>query len=61
VKFLRMLRDRITPGGAIVAHNVTNHAREMQDFLQAIKEDPGLETTFNELSAEGMSISIVRK
>ena len=61
VKFLRMLRDRMAPGGAIVAHNVTNHAREMMDFLQEIKEDPCLETTFNELSAEGMSISIVRK
>lgn len=60
VKFFHLLRDRIVPGGAIVAHNVTNYARDMEDFLEVIKSDPGLETTFNELSEEGMSISVVR-
>lgn len=60
VKFFHLLRDRIVPGGAIIAHNVTNYARDMKDFLEIIKSDPGLETTFNELSEEGMSISIVR-
>jgi hypothetical protein len=47
-------------GGAIVGHNVTNYARDMQDYLAAIQNDPGLETTFAELSAEGMCVSIVR-
>ena len=61
LKFLRLLKDRVLPGGAIIAHNVTNYARDMRDFLDAIKNDPHLETTFNELSAEGMSISIVQK
>ncbi|MGD9346972.1 MAG: class I SAM-dependent methyltransferase [Candidatus Aminicenantes bacterium] len=61
LKYLRLLKDRMRPGGAIIAHNVTNHARDMQDYLKAIKSDPVLETTFNEISAEGMSISIVKK
>lgn len=61
LKFFHLLRDRVKPGGAIVAHNVTNYARDMQDYLDAIRNDPGLETTFNELSGEGMSISIVRR
>jgi predicted O-methyltransferase YrrM len=60
VKFLRLLRNRVVTGGAIVGHNVTNYARDMQDYLAAIQNDPGLETTFAELSAEGMSVSIVR-
>lgn len=60
VKFFRLLRDRIVPGGAIIAHNVTNYARDMKDFLDVIKNDPGLETSFQELSEEGMSVSIVR-
>jgi predicted O-methyltransferase YrrM len=60
VKFLNLLRDRVVTGGAIVGHNVTNYARDMQDYLAAIQNDPGLETTFHELSAEGMSVSIVR-
>ena len=60
VKFFQLLRDRIVPGGAIIAHNVTNYARDMKDFLDVIKNDLGLETSFQELSEEGMSISIVR-
>jgi len=60
VKFLSLLRDRVVTGGAIVGHNVTNYARDMRDYLAAIQNDPGLETTFAELSAEGMSVSIVR-
>lgn len=61
LKYLNLLRDRVRPGGAIIAHNVTNYARDMKDYLQVIKNDPGLETTFNEISAEGMSVSIVKK
>jgi len=60
VKFLKMVRDRVIPGGVIIGHNVTNYARDMQDYLEAIRNDPGLATTFEELSAEGMSVSIVR-
>lgn len=61
VKFLRLLKDRILPGGAIVAHNVTNQAGDMQKFLEAIQNDSTLETTFHEISAEGFSVSIKRK
>jgi predicted O-methyltransferase YrrM/HEAT repeat protein len=60
MRFLEMLRGRVKPGGVIVAHNVTNYARDMQDFLKTIRDDPGLETTLHEISAEGMSISFVR-
>jgi predicted O-methyltransferase YrrM len=61
VKYLNLLRDRVLPGGVIIAHNVTNYARDMKEYLDAIKNDPGLDTTFSEISAEGMSISIIRK
>jgi predicted O-methyltransferase YrrM len=61
VKFFLLLKDRILPGGAIVAHNVTNYARDMQEFLEAIRNDPTLETTFHGISAEGFSLSIKRK
>ncbi|OGD17419.1 MAG: hypothetical protein A2V76_08035 [Candidatus Aminicenantes bacterium RBG_16_63_14] len=60
VKFLKLVRDRVVAGGVIVGHNVTNYARDMQDYLAAIRKDPGLETTFHGLSAEGMAVSIVR-
>lgn len=61
VRFLRLLKERVLPGGAIVAHNVTNYARDMQEFLEAIQNDPSLETTFHEISAEGFSVSIKRR
>jgi predicted O-methyltransferase YrrM len=61
IKYLKLIRDRIHPGGAIIAHNVTNYARDMKDYIEAIQNDPGLETTFHELSAEGFSLSIIRK
>ena len=60
VKFLKLVRDRVAAGGVIVGHNVTNYAQDMQDYLAAVRNDPGLETTFHELSAEGMSVSVVR-
>jgi predicted O-methyltransferase YrrM len=59
VRFLNLVRGRVVEGGAIVGHNVTNHAEDMQDYLAAIRNDAGLETTFHELSAEGISVSIV--
>jgi len=61
VKFLGMLRNRVVTGGAIIGHNVTNYASDMRDYLAAIRNDSGLETTFEELTIEGMSVSIVRR
>lgn len=57
-KFLKALKDRLKPGGALIGHNVTNAAREMKDFLDAIQNDPDFETTFHTVSAEGISVSI---
>lgn len=59
--FFNLLKDRINSGGAFVAHNVTNYARDMRDFLSAVQNDPGFETSFHEMSAEGFSMSIKRK
>jgi predicted O-methyltransferase YrrM len=61
VKFLHLLKDRISPGGAIIAHNVKNYARDMREFLVAIQSEPSFETTFYEISAEGFSVSLKRK
>jgi caffeoyl-CoA O-methyltransferase len=60
-KFFEILRERIIPGGALVAHNVANYARDMKDFLDAIQSDPDFETTFHPISAEGLSVSIKRR
>jgi caffeoyl-CoA O-methyltransferase len=59
-KFFEILKERIFPGGALVAHNVANYAQDMKDFLDAIQNDPDFETTFHRISAEGLSVSVKR-
>ena len=61
MEFLQLVRHRVKPGGVITAHNVLNAGREMQDFLDAIKSDQGLETKIVRISSAGVSISIVKK
>jgi len=60
-RFWKMLKDRIKSGGALIGHNVTNYARDMEDFLDAIRTDPDFTTTFHETSSEGISVSIRKK
>ena len=60
IKFLRMLRDRMVPGGAITAHNVISQDRGMKDFLYVIQKDPDFDTTIHESSPAGVSVSFVR-
>ncbi len=61
IDFFKLLRSRIKPGGAITAHNVSDLGSQMQDFLNAIREDSGLETKIIKSSNSGVSISIVKK
>jgi caffeoyl-CoA O-methyltransferase len=56
-RFLDVMLLRLDPGGLFLAHNVVNKQNEMRDFLDAIKNDPGLLTTIVTPSGEGMSVS----
>jgi caffeoyl-CoA O-methyltransferase len=60
-KYLQLVRKRVTEGGAITAHNVTGGSRrQMRDFLEAIENDPLLETTIHPLSGQGISVSFIK-
>jgi caffeoyl-CoA O-methyltransferase len=59
--FWELTKDRVRPGGAYTAHNVIAHENHMRDFLEAIRSDPGFETTFHEVSDAGVSVSIRRE
>jgi caffeoyl-CoA O-methyltransferase len=59
-RYLELVRNRVERGGAITAHNVISSARSMRDFLDAIQNDPGLETEIHRVSGQGISVSIVR-
>ncbi len=56
-KYFDLVIDKVRPGGVILAHNVINNARSMNDFLQKIKTDPRVRTEFLEESHQGLSIS----
>jgi caffeoyl-CoA O-methyltransferase len=58
LRYLRMVEPRITPGGVIMAHNVTDLPMLMEDFIQAVKIDPQLKTTFENPGPGGFSVSI---
>ena len=61
IKYLEMILPKMKPGGVITAHNVTSQGPSMRDFLEAIQNDPQLETTIDRSSRAGVSISFVRK
>src|SRR6187399_1269404 len=43
-RFFDMVYPRLDPGGLFLAHNVVNKASEMEPFLKAIQNHPGLFT-----------------
>jgi caffeoyl-CoA O-methyltransferase len=57
IRFWEMLRDRITTGGTITAHNVISQGNHMQGFLKAIQNDLDYETTIHEIGPAGISVS----
>jgi predicted O-methyltransferase YrrM len=57
-KFLDLLYPRITPGGAITAHNANSFVFRQPDFLKAIQTDPSLETKIVPTTSGGISLTI---
>ena len=61
INLLDLLYDRVKPGGTITAHNVINQGSQMKDFLDRIKNDPGLVTRIDRSSGSGISVSIKKE
>ena len=58
IKYLDMVLPMVPPGGVIMAHNVTNLRSSLLDFIERVKTDPQLKTTFVDPGAGGFSVSI---
>jgi predicted O-methyltransferase YrrM len=56
-RFFDIVYPRLDPGGLFLAHNVVNKAAEMEPFLKAIQNHPGLFTSVVSPGSEGMSVS----
>ena len=55
--YLRDVWPKVVPGGMFTAHNVTMRGSGIREFLDALKQLPDGETTFNNDSSAGLSIT----
>jgi caffeoyl-CoA O-methyltransferase len=58
VRYLQMVLPMVPPGGVIAAHNVTDLRSLLEDFIQAVKTNPQLSTTFVNAGPGGFSVSV---
>jgi len=56
--YFKKLLPLVRAGGLILAHNTTDLASEMQDYLKAITTDPNLETVFLHKETAGISVTL---
>ncbi len=58
LRYLQMVVPLVPSGGVIVAHNVTDLRSMLGDFIQAVKTDPRLKTSFENPGPGGFSVSV---
>lgn len=61
VRYLEMVLPRVPAGGVIVAHNIRDMAGSLQDFIERVRTDPQLKTSFVDPGPGGFSVSIKRR
>ena len=59
--YFTKLLPLVRPGGLILAHNTTDKASEMQDYLKAITNNPELETIFLYKQPSGLSVTLKKR
>ena len=59
--YLKKLLPLVRPGGLILAHNTTDLASEMQDYLKAVTNNPDMETIFLHKEAGGISVTLKKR
>ena len=56
--YLNKLLPLVRPGGLILAHNTTDQASQMQDYLKAVTTNPALETIFLHKHPNGLGVTL---
>ena len=59
--YLNKLLPLVRPGGLILAHNTTDVASQMQDYLEAITTSPQLETIFLHEQTTGIGVTLKKR
>jgi caffeoyl-CoA O-methyltransferase len=61
IDYLRKLLPLVRPGGLILAHNTTNLKDAMKDYINAVTNDPQLETIFLHQHERGVGVSLKKR
>jgi len=59
--YFTKLLPLVRPGGLILAHNTTDEASKMQDYLKTITDTPELETIFLYKQPSGLSVTLKKR
>ena len=59
--YLNKLLPLVRLGGLVIAHDATDSAERMQDYLDAITTDPALETFVLNASGPGISVTLKKR
>ncbi|MEJ2701883.1 MAG: O-methyltransferase [Sedimentisphaerales bacterium] len=59
--YLNKLLPLVRPGGLILAHNTTDVADQMQDYLKAVTTNPKLETIFLHKEGSGLGVTLKKR
>ncbi len=61
IDYLNKLLPLVRPGGLILAHNTTNVASSMQDYIKAVTTNPQLETHFIHTHDQGIGVTLKKR
>lgn len=59
--YLNKLLSLVRPGGLIIAHDTTDVASQMQDYLDAVTTNPELETIFLHKETTGIGVTLKKR
>lgn len=59
--YLNKLLPLVRPGGLILAHNTTDVAEKMQNYIEAITTNPKLETIFLHKQGSGIGVTLKKR
>ena len=59
--YLNKLLPVVRPGGLVIAHDTTDSAERMRDYLDAVTTDPTLETIFLHKQGPGIGVTLKKR
>ena len=57
VSYFHALKDRLLPGGIIIADNMLSHEKEMAEYKKTVEDDPQFESVIEDVGT-GLMVSI---